>query len=527
MFLLGAFWRSELAPSPNRWRCVSRTKRALAGFAASVVQYGLLIALQAILTPMVLRVAGQETLGAFAILMQAIGFLALSDMGLALGLSRELSQAFGTEGGDRRFASILGSGRTLLLGANLVQAIGVAGLAMALKPLFHFSAEVQHEAALGLYALAAWIVIRTILQPYSFALIAAQELAARNILLTLAQTLRLVLSLAAVWEGLGLIGLIGANVLAEMVDFGLCAGYYTRRGLPRVLARPDVDSGAVARLFHFGLGIVFVNLSYRLIFSSGTLVSGVVRGATAASIFYATQMPALVGWNLVHRVADNGTPAINQLLGLGDFGGLRRAFLRLHRITLLLLIPLVAGLVTMNGWVIRTWVGNAQYAGEVASLSLAAFACSMCVAHVSNAFIIAAGRLRVLATLAVAEGLSALVLSIVLGRLVGLGGIFLGTALADIPVSLCLHSRAQKIVGVSYRVYFRECVWPALKAGAPIGLSLVALRSLTRVGSPLGIGVGCAAVGGIGILAIWRMGLSHAERREALAALSARSRLST
>ena len=59
---------------------MSRSARAARGFAASVVQFCAQMLLQVLLAPVVLRVAGRETLGAFAAIMQALGLLAMLDV---------------------------------------------------------------------------------------------------------------------------------------------------------------------------------------------------------------------------------------------------------------------------------------------------------------------------------------------------------------------------------------------------------------------------------------------------------------
>ncbi len=59
---------------------MSRSAKAAKGFAASVVQFCAQMLLQVLLAPIVLKVAGRETLGAFAAIMQTLGLLAIIDV---------------------------------------------------------------------------------------------------------------------------------------------------------------------------------------------------------------------------------------------------------------------------------------------------------------------------------------------------------------------------------------------------------------------------------------------------------------
>ena len=85
---------------------MSRSARAARGFAASVVQFCAQMLLQVLLAPVVLKVAGRETLGAYAAIMQAVGFLTMIDVIGSWSLERFLGQAMGLEDGGARFRGV-------------------------------------------------------------------------------------------------------------------------------------------------------------------------------------------------------------------------------------------------------------------------------------------------------------------------------------------------------------------------------------------------------------------------------------
>ena len=94
---------------------MSRTSRAIKGTLTSFLQFGLQIVLQALLAPLVLRVIGQETLGAYAVLLQAIGYIALVDFGFAAAANRYLAQACGFDDGGLRLGQVMSTFRTYAL----------------------------------------------------------------------------------------------------------------------------------------------------------------------------------------------------------------------------------------------------------------------------------------------------------------------------------------------------------------------------------------------------------------------------
>lgn len=93
---------------------MSRSGRAAKGFAASIVQFWTQMLVQVLLAPIVLHVAGRETLGAYAAIMQTLGFLYLFDVVGDWSLERFLAQATGQEDGGARFRVLFTTARTLI-----------------------------------------------------------------------------------------------------------------------------------------------------------------------------------------------------------------------------------------------------------------------------------------------------------------------------------------------------------------------------------------------------------------------------
>lgn len=443
---------------------MSRKSRVVKGTLTSFIQYGLQILLQAALLPLILRVAGQETLGAYAILIQAIGYLSLVDLGFSAATSRYLAQAYGYDDEGLRFSQVISTFRTFSLCSNVVFAVLCLLLSIWIGPLLSLSIGIKFQAQLGLYFLAGWAVLRTPLAVYLPGLIATQNLVAANLVAILGNAGRLVLSLGLVVAGLGLVGLILANILAELL-----AGFFSRRlflnNHPGILLSWRIKDRDLFRgMFHFGVQALLINIAVRLVFQTDNLVVGYLYGAVAASIYYATQMPATILYQGVIRLTDNATPAINELYARNMTESLRHSFLQLARYNLILILPVAIGLLFFCRPLIGLWVGHEQFGGNMMVIALALFAIIVTNAHVCNAFIMATGQIRILSILALVEGMMNLFLSIILAYYIGLAGVMWGTVIANLPTSAYLQRRAQRILGVSWREYiqtvFMPLIWP-------------------------------------------------------------------
>ena len=166
---------------------------------------------------MVLRIAGQEVLGAYSFLMQMVSWAALTDLGFGVAIGRYLAQAIGIDDHRQRFRTIFITGRTFYLASNLAFAAIILIMSWKVNSLMSMSYSVESDARLSLILLAVWVAIRTPFSLYNDALSATQNLAAVNIIIAIGAVLRLLLSLGLVILGASLIGLMLANIIAEAV----------------------------------------------------------------------------------------------------------------------------------------------------------------------------------------------------------------------------------------------------------------------------------------------------------------------
>ena len=262
------------------------------------------------------------------------------------------------------------------------------------------------QARHALWVIAVWAVVRTPLAAYNNALIATQDMAATNMIAALLGAARAVVSLAFLSSGFGLFGLMLAGTIVE------ASGTFLFRTRFRHLNPTLMPSWGVPdrRLFRemvgFGAHAMVLNVGNMMVFSSGNLLAGFVAGAASASVFYTSQMPGLIGYNLVLRLSDNATPAVNELWGRRAIDKLRNAFERVLRLTLLLTLPLAAGVLLFNRDMVCAWVGPQQYAGDLLSVGLAAFCVIVAVQHVTMIYSFVIGWVRFLTVTSVLQGLA-------------------------------------------------------------------------------------------------------------------------
>jgi O-antigen/teichoic acid export membrane protein len=443
----------------------SRTSRAFAGTITSLLQYAFIIVLQFLLAPIVLRTAGQEVLGVYAFLMQVISWTALTDLGFGVAIGRNLAQATGIDDHRQHFRKIFTTGRTFLIASNLTGAVLILILSWKVKSFLPMSNTLESDAQLSLNLLALWVAMRTPFALYNDALFATQNLAAANTIVGIGTILRLFFSLALVISGIGLIGLILANIIAEVVSYIVGYGWY-RKCFPNDKFGWGIpDRKLFRKMFRFGITYMVMIVAGRLSSSTDSIIVGSLFGATSVSIYYTSQTPGTMLYQMFWKLTDNSAPALNELHARGAAAQLSNAYLRLLRYSLLLVIPFSLGLTVFNRSAVTLWVGSEQYAGDVLTIALAFFALTQVVIHLNAIVLVAYDNILVMSIFGVCGGIVKVLLAYWLGGIVGLQGVMIANAIVDIPVLIFLSYFVWRLLGLSSLHVWRSAVVPAMKAG--------------------------------------------------------------
>ena len=387
-------------------KVTNRTERAVKGTLVSFLQYGTQIILQLFLAPLVLRMAGQETLGAYALLMQVLGYLAMLDLGISVSLNVFMAKANGYDDSGKRLRDVLSTARTFLCVSNTIVTIFILLLSIKVELFFSSSPHTMDSVRYGLFMLAAWQLLKSPWSMYGIGLNATQNLATVNFIGIVGNAARLVFSLGFLAMGFGLSGLVLGNILAEVLNFALSTWKFLRL-YPSL--RPSwgiPDKALLKEMLAFGLQSMVISVAWRLVYLTDNIVVGYLYGAVAVSIYYSTQMPTTIAFNIVNRVHDSASPALNELSARREESKLRDPFLRLHRFSLLLALPLAGGILLLNKQLITLWLGSGQYAGDLMTASLAAFVILTTVNHLSFIFFISSGRIFVFGIIGIIEGLA-------------------------------------------------------------------------------------------------------------------------
>ncbi|ACU90632.1 lipopolysaccharide biosynthesis protein [Desulfomicrobium baculatum] len=440
----------------------NRTERAVKGALVSFLQYGTQMVLQLFLAPLVLRIAGQETLGAYALLMQVLGYLAMLDLGISVSLNVFMARATGCDDSGKRLVAVLSTARTFLCISNALIASIIFLFSTRLGIFFSSTQQTVESIQYGMLILATWQALKSPWSVFGIGLSATQNLATSGVIGIIGNAGRLIFSLGFLFLGMGLAGLILGHVLAEALNFTLSSWQF-RKTYPSLKPRWGIsDRVLLKEMLSFGLQSMLINIAWRLVYLTDNIVVGYLFGAAAVSVYYSTQMPTTIAFNIVNRIHDNASPALNEISARGEARKLRDSFLKLHRYSLLFALPLAGGIYLLNQKFVTLWVGSGQYAGDTMTTALAAFVLLTTINHLSFIFFISSGRILLFGIIGVLEGLTNLGLSIWLGKIIGLEGVMLASVIANIPATALVLYISMRRLGIGVLEYLRLCVFRSI-----------------------------------------------------------------
>lgn len=488
---------------------MTRTSRVVGGTIAGALHILIAIALQIVLMPLILRVAGQETLGVYAILLQIIGYLAVMDFGIATALNRSMSQAIH----DRdRFQALLNAGFAFLFIVGIAYALIGTGVAFALPSLFHLSGPLASESQMAMLLLAGWGVLRFPLGVFANALTAIQDLGAPPLLIAASNILRMIVAVLAVQAGQGIIGLSAASVIAEALLAAALMARFLKLHPDMRLQFQRSNWQVLREQVPFGLRAFWGNLAGRVVFSTDNIIVGNLYGAAVTSVYYNTQTPIFVAYNVVFRLADNAAPGVNELWAKKEWQKLRDIFLRLQRLTLLMVVPIVIG-----GWfylkaTIEIWVGAVQFGGQWLTLWLVLFAALTTARFVPQVFLYASGNLQRFSQIVTFEAIINVALSFFLGAMLGPHGVALATLSAHLPTAIYLQTRVHRDLEIPWRGWAGQTIAPAFFAAIPTMIVAAALSSLFPPTSWASLALHASIIGLIHLASSYLFGFSVADR---------------
>lgn len=397
-----------------------------------------------VMTPILVAGLGKTGYGVWALALSMVLYLELLQFGFGRTVIRAVAHAEGLGDRDAVRRSITTSVVVLAV-PGLVALFGGLVLAAAFPSLFDLDPSFAGPARVVCAMVAVALAVSIPSDTFGATLMAFQRfdlLNATLVAVTLAQGLgwfiaiRLgggLVAVGAVTVIIGLCGQLARFVLARRVVGHLSL---SRRWFDRALVKPLA-----------GISVWFFlrDMAAIIVHRVDVVVVGLVVGVPEAGVYAVAQKLALLADRSIWPVTVTFLPQSALLSATDDRERLRAMVLTGTRIALGLAGPICLTLGLLAGPAIRAWVGTSFAAAAPAVVFLAAATAVRALTSTGLLALQGTGDARFPALVLLGEAALNLVLSIVLGRSMGLTGVALGTLLAaciaELAITLPVMSR--------------------------------------------------------------------------------------
>jgi O-antigen/teichoic acid export membrane protein len=437
-----------------------------------------------VLIPYILGKIGVTNYGVWAVFLAIISLTSLSDLGLAGTLTKHVAEHH-ARNDNPSLNRLVDTGLALYILTAVLLAGVLCFASSLLIPLFFRQPSIARPQLQTLwYLFSCIVVVNTVTIPFYSIVNGLQRMDLSNILTSLNVISRAVLTVALLWKGLGLEGLVLANLLAPLLTL---VGYIwiVHRLVPELNLNPlRSDFREMKHIFSFGLQMYITQISTTVHMQIDKLYLAFFTGLAAAGFYNIASDTAWKIRTIPEMLLSPVMAAASELDTQGAQEKLRELYFRCHKYMALCGLPVVVFVVVFAKPLVRLWLGPnlAVVALPLAVLAAVDFFNLTC----GPGYLIFIGRgvLRPGINSAFIATLLNLVLSLVLIYFLGLSGAVWGTTIAVFVGTVYFICLFHRQTGYPLReTVQRAYLKPFLSSLAALGI-LLAVRGHWAGGWP-------------------------------------------
>jgi O-antigen/teichoic acid export membrane protein len=408
-------------------------KRTLVrNIASNWAGYAVQVAVAFFLTPFILHALGEARYGVWTLAVGLTGYYGLLDLGFSAGITQYLTRYLAAKDFDKlnRTAS---SGVVALTFCGTIVLIGSLVIAFNASTLFEIPADTDTEVALVIVTMGAAVAMQFGFFTYSAVFTAVQRFDLSNGIGVATRILSAGLTVICLKSGYGLLGLSIVLAGTNLIDY-LLRWRVARRLIPSMKISPALVTGeSLSEVMKFGIWNFVTAGSVRLISYTDALVIAAFMPVAAVAPFAIAANLRSYFDEIFVRVGFVFFPAATELDAQGNRPGLANLYLVSSKFMFLGSILCGSMGILWAGDFFRLWLG-AAYAEPVSYPSVASIFYLLILGsmvsvaqRIGYQVLLGIREVGLLAALFAAEGVTNLMMSILLVRSYGLIGVAVGT----------------------------------------------------------------------------------------------------
>ena len=425
-------------------------------------------------TPYLIGQLGKSQYGIWSFVFSLVAYMRLADVGMNQAVARYIPKYFAVDDWNQ-LNQVISSAARIYTYISVAIVIASAVIAYGLLQFFQISPEYLKAARITLLllgvnqAVSYFFIPFAALLPFHRADIVNYFEAAQLVV----QTLLIVLCLELGY-GLAAMGLtvLLLNIVTLLIRYAI-----RRKLFPKVaFSTGAITSDKTRELLSYGLTSLLIVAAWILIYQNQNIVIGRFLSMEDIAVFAVPAAVITQLRNSINAVAVPIVPTISHIDALEDQRQIMDVYLKASRYLYYFSTFVSVMLIVYGGPFILLWVGEDFRQAITILYLLAVPACLYLPQMVANSVLFGVSKHRILLYVLGAEGLSNLVLSLLLVRPYGLLGVALGTAIPQILIysviyPVVFHRAMQGSVKHYYVTSLRSMIW-ALGLTLPVAILL-------------------------------------------------------
>lgn len=451
-------------------------RRIIKNIGSSWFSLGTNILVGIFLSPFILHRLGDAAFGIWVLIFSITGYYGLFDLGIRSSIVRFVSKFRATESKED-LAKLINTSLVSYSCVGTVSLVLTFALSSYVDRLFRIPPEFHSTARWLLLMVGSSVALGFplgIVGGFLEGLHRFDILNFTNVASTLVRALFIVVALQ---HGYGLLMVafitiilpLIASVIRTVIALHIC---------PVAFGWRYVDKSTFRQIVRYSSATFMIMVAGRLKFKTDELVIGSMLSATAITYFNIGARIVDYAGGVVDSLAQTFLPIASESEAQGNVSRLRKVFVAGNRLCAFTIFPITAILLILGKSVIEVWVGKKYIATSYPVLVILLIPCTIMWAQAgSGRVLFGMSKHRTWAFVTLAEGISNLILSILLVRPYGIVGDAFGTAI-PLTCTMVLFQPGHlcRLLGIRLRTYLREAFVLPLLITAPLVLALLLMQ---------------------------------------------------
>ena len=454
------------------------TKRIAAGTAASYLNTGVSMLGTLILVPMYLHYLGKEQYGLWLVVLSIVGYLGLSNLGIAQSVSNFVASANARKDSEG-IRAIVATGFWLYVIIIVIALIFVFGVVLLapLESLIKVSSSLKNVVIPVLIISSFFFLLQLPLTIFRVTLRSLNLIYKEQLFGIMFIVIQFVGVLFVLLSGIGIIGLsvvYGAvGVLSGVILFT-----YLHRIVPGIsISREFVDKKLAKKLMKPGIYFFILQLSGGLVWGTDNIIISAVLGTAAVAPYAVAFKFFMMSSGIASVITSNMLPTITSAYALNNKQHLSNIYTNALRICFGLALLAFFLLISVGSDLMIKWIGIDNYVGNPTFYLFICLIFVQILLHPPDSILMGTTQHRGYAKMAVFEGVINLLLSLWWIHIWGVAGVAAATLTARLATNgWFMFYRASVITGVGTRAFITKILKPFI---IPISGALITVYILS------------------------------------------------